>query len=288
MNRIITLLYITFLGSINLLKAEQLLGVNISYRSMGSNKFAVTYKVYTETIVNGKLDTAVLKPFTFKVISGASYVANYPKLFKTDSVNVGCINLKKMNSFYIYVDTIDLNLPLYASIKSSGFCRTYFACKYPNRYTGLKNIPNEAYFTYAFINTCNNANNTSAETDYYPFRFACCNQPFYQNYYMSDTTDFDSLSYKTTQALRELDTKITYSSGYSLTEPIDVYWPAGYDKLKGASPKTIPPIGFYLDSETGDMLLTPIICNSSYSLTTENNRIQKNRRPISRNRRFFK
>lgn len=264
----LSLVIAILLGSISCLKAEQLLGINITYKNIGSYKFLVTYKVYTDKYVKDKLDTTVFKPIVFNVISGTASVTNYPKLLKTDSINVGCLTNIKFNHIYYYTDTVDLNLPIYSSIKSSSDCRTYFTCKYPERYKGVINIPGSSYFTYAFVNICNSASNTSATNDANPFINLCCNQPYLNNYGTSDVTNFDSMSHSFVQPLKDFNTKITFSSGYSVDEQLDVYWPAGYDKLNGPNPQVNPPIGFFLDGSSGDFAFTPTVCNAQYSLST--------------------
>lgn len=77
MNKILTLSLAILLVS-SCLKAEQLLGVNITYRNIGSYKFAVTYVSHTD-----KSDTTTFKPLTFKVISGSASISNNPKLINS-------------------------------------------------------------------------------------------------------------------------------------------------------------------------------------------------------------
>ncbi len=276
MKKIITICFAIFLGSLGCLKAEQLLGVNITYRNIGINKFEIMYKVFTDKYFQGKLDTAIFKPITFKIISGNATVTNYPLLFKIDSINTGCINNIKMNPIYFYIDTVDLNLSKYSSIISSGNCRTYFTCKYPERFRGLKNMSASSYFSYAFINICNSNSNTSAKNNSDPFINLCCNQPYFNNYSTKDETNFDSLSYSFIQPFKDFNSKISFSSGYSVNEQLDVYWPVGYDRLSGSNPKVNPPIGFFIDSSTGDLAFTPTVCNAQYSIASETIEHQKN------------
>ena len=194
MKKIITICFAIFLGSLGCLKAEQLLGVNITYRNIGSNKFEIMYKVFTDKYFQGKLDTAIFKPITFKIISGNATLTNYPLLFKIDSINTGCIN----------------------------------------------------------------------------------NQPYFNNYSTTDETNFDSLSYSFVQPFKDFNSKISFSSGYSVNEQLDVYWPVGYDRLSGSNPKVNPPIGFFIDSSTGDLAFTPTVCNAQYSIASETIEHQKN------------
>lgn len=264
MKRILTLSLAFFLASFNYIKAEQLLGVGITYRNIGSFKYAVTYKVYTD-----KSDTMAFKKLEFKVHSGSASVVNMPKFINIFTYKYGCKPDLEETFISTYMDTIDLNLLHYSSIKNSGDCRTYFTCKYPERYPNLKNIAPNAYFSYAFINICNAASNTSPIFVFNSIatNLHCINKAFYSYSGSSDTTNYDSFSSSFSSSYYDLNYKINYQSGYSLNDQFDSYKPFGY--VGPPIPESNPPIGIFIDRESGDVVFTPTINNSNYATTSE-------------------
>ncbi len=263
MNKILTLCIGILLGSTNYLNAEQLLGINITYRNIGSLKYSVTYLVYTD-----KSDTSTFKPLVFKVISGAASVINQPKFVKTFTYKYGCEPDIKETFISTYLDTVDLDLSKYSSIKTSGNCRTYFTCKYLERYKNLKNIAPNSYFSYAFINTCNGASNTSPIFNYNneSTNLICINKAYDLGSSSADTTNYDSLVYTFSSPYSDLNSKINFQSGYSLSNQFDSYKPTGYSGPP--IPESNPPIGIFLDSESGDLVFSPTD-NSNYATTSE-------------------
>lgn len=264
MNKILTLCLTILLVS-NCLKAEQLLGVSITYRNIGNYKYLVTYKVYTD-----KSDTTAFKKLEFKVYSGTASVINMPRFIKTNTYKFGCKPDFEETFISTYQDTIDLNLPLYTSIKTSGDCRTYFTCKYPERYSNLKNIATNAYFSYAFINTCNAPSNTSPVfIDYNNLSNSifCINKGYVIGLGASDTTNFDSIACYFSAPYNDFNSNINYEAGYTLTNQFDNFKPKGY--IGPSIPESDPPIGIFLGSETGDLVFTPTMANSSYAATSE-------------------
>ena len=81
------------------------------------------------------------------------------------------------------------------------------------------------------------------------------NEPAYGGDYVSQV-DGDSLVYKWVQPLKNYNTPIPYSSGYSAQNFIDAYCLAG----DNCSPNhtSTPPRGLYLNSTSGDYAFTPI------------------------------
>ncbi|MFM9945307.1 MAG: T9SS type A sorting domain-containing protein [Bacteroidia bacterium] len=271
MSRIISIFLFVFL-TINLVKADQLVGTIITYKSIGNLKYEVNYSVYIDRFVRNKPDTIPFKTLTFMVYSGKASVANFPKLTALDTLSNGCDKDARISILKKYKDTIDINLPLYAFIKSSGNCRIYFGCKYPERYMNLKNLPPSPYFSYAFVNTCNAPNGSSAEsyvTEKINY-FRCVNQSSYHSFFSyGDNATYDSISYHLVNPLKDFNSKIAFSSGYSKEEQMDVYWPAGYNKLLGPDQSANPPIGFSIDTIYGYFIFTPTALDAEYSLSNE-------------------
>jgi len=63
--------------------------------------------------------------------------------------------------------------------------------------------------------------------------------------------------------MTSLTAKTSWSGGFSSSNPFTVYWPSGYDKKKVPSYNSNPPIGLYLDPETGNIIFIPTDCNET-------------------------
>ena len=95
-----------------------------------------------------------------------------------------------------------------------------------------------------------------------PIAFACCNQPFTYNNGASDNKDYDSLSYEMVAALGNSRTNtLPPSAPLTVKSPMTVYCGFGNTPPCTPIPQAKPPIGFFLDPETGDMIFTPTDCS---------------------------
>ncbi|MFT5724126.1 MAG: hypothetical protein ACI9JN_001243, partial [Bacteroidia bacterium] len=130
-------------------------------------------------------------------------------------------------------------------------------CRNSNISTGAAN---QNFYTYATIDLCKAPCNSSPSLTTEPIAYLCCNQPFYYNNGASDTSNFDSLSYSFANPLRGFGNKISYSGNYTYKNPFDAYFP-GSLKPPYSNPNANPPIGIYLDEETGDLIFTPVKCD---------------------------
>jgi hypothetical protein len=119
------------------------------------------------------------------------------------------------------------------------------------------------FWTYCEIDICTKKCNSSPSLTSEPIAILCCNQPYYYNNGASDTSDFDSLSYEFADPLTGWSTKTNWSGSFNSQNPFSVYWPSGYNKANGPKPDANPPIGTYLDPETGDIVFTPTDCNET-------------------------
>lgn len=89
----------------------------------------------------------------------------------------------------------------------------------------------------------------------------CCNEPTFLTFNARDTVDSDSLSYHFDYPKLALNTNYTYSSSYySYNKPYQVYY-SGTNKFPYSNPDATIPEGIYLDSRTGDVIITPVKCD---------------------------
>lgn len=94
-----------------------------------------------------------------------------------------------------------------------------------------------------------------------PRQKLCCNTPNFLSIGAYDP-DGDSLSYELATPLQGAGSNVTFSTGYSYANPVKIYDPTGKGVI---NPKADPPIGFYLNAQTGDLIFTPTKCDD-YSL----------------------
>ena len=118
----------------------------------------------------------------------------------------------------------------------------------------------QGFYTFANINPCQSPCNNSPTLTNDPVAILCCNQPYTFNNGAVDPDGIDSISYSLAAAYQNAGRKCTYTGGRSETNPISTYYPSGL-KFPFSNPKTNPPIGLFLDKQTGDFIFTPTKCN---------------------------
>ena len=123
------------------------------------------------------------------------------------------------------------------------------------------------FWTTATINVCNvnkskNKCNTSPTLSNVPIGYACCNQAYYYNNGAIDTIDYDSLSYSMAAALSGVpNTSVPYTSPYSYQYPVTPYCVPPTSIKCAPNTKTKPPRGYSMDTGTGDLIFTPTKCD---------------------------
>jgi gliding motility-associated-like protein len=118
----------------------------------------------------------------------------------------------------------------------------------------------QSFYTSCELNACLDECNSSPTLTNDPVAILCCNQTYTFNNGAVDTTNYDSISYELAPAYRGAGQQCTYSGGRSPKNPMSVYYPGGL-KFPFNNPNASPPIGIYLDPQTGDLIFTPTKCN---------------------------
>ena len=119
------------------------------------------------------------------------------------------------------------------------------------------------FWVYSTLNLSNSLTNSSPYFNMPASLIALCNQPFKVSFQAIDTVDNDSLSYSFTDPKTSWTGKTTWTGNLNSLEPFTAYYPSGYNKSKGPSPDNNPPIGIYLDPETGLLSGQPTDCNET-------------------------
>jgi len=248
-------------------------GSDIIYTHLGGKKYAIKYVLYHQCAC--KLSVMP----TFTVSCGSTKITNKPPRVSIRDITPVCSSDQPPCNGsggsrlgieeHIFVDTIDFNKAPYSNIGNC--CEVKLRVAQP---WGLVSTTTSTttYGGEAMMDLCNigKKGNNSPRFTNIAMSFLCCNQPAFINAGTLDLLDFgDSLSYALTEPLSATFTPVTWLSSWSKTYPLTSYWPSGYDKTKGPRPDQNPPIGFYMDNETGDIIFTPTNCTENGPLCLE-------------------
>ena len=149
-------------------------------------------------------------------------------------------------------------------------------CRSVNITTG----PSGGFYTYLEIDACKKPCNTSPQLTNDPVAILCCNQPYFFNNGAVDTVNYDSLSYSLVNAYSGQGTVSNYTGGYSGKFPIKPYFPTGWTDLSKSNPNADPPIGIFMDPETGDLIFTPTECGQEAIVVMQIDEWRKNSKGV--------
>lgn len=251
------------LGLFNMpIQASHLLGAEVTYRYLGGLKYELNFKVYRDC------RGVPLNSIPVEMMGGSLIDTLYPTRVSITDVTPTC---KKVSNYcnpanqtttssnyaielHWYRDTVDFNkqdsaFKKYCTIKfGTGGC-----CKSLDMWTGTD------VWVWSELDICKAKNNSSPIIADAPYNILCCNQPLYYSFNARDTSDYDSLSYSFIEPYVNWTKYIPYPSAPD--EWITSYWPSGYNRKNGPAPDRTPPVGIYLDPETGDLIFTPTDCS---------------------------
>ena len=267
--KVFTLIFL-FVSLQNKVEASHMMGADISYKCLGSNKYSFTVKVYRDC--RGIPFNSPTMQFRGASGCNASVSPGYSLTNIRDITPTCAAGGKKCSPTNVTISSTDpaieehtFNFTYdFSAMKAAGCCKIQLGvgqcCRNGAITTGGSG---NDFWTYCEIDICTKKCNSSPTLTSEPIAILCCNQPYYYNNGASDTTDFDSLSYSWADPMTSWSGKTTWSGGYNSSNPFSVYWPTGYDKNRGPKPDATPPIGTYLDPETGDIIFTPTNCSET-------------------------
>lgn len=157
---------------------------------------------------------------------------------------------------HVYRTTVDFRTSTFKSYLSCG--NLIFESGQCCRNGAINTGPSGNFYTYLSLDMDHISKSTGPIFNSFPRMKVCCNIATYSDFSAKDL-DGDSLSYKLTKPLTGYGKYVSYSGRYSYKNPVDCFDPTG----KGVvNPNYNPPIGFYLDSETGENIFTPVKCDN--------------------------
>lgn len=262
---LLLLIFIPFLV-VEHAKASHAMGGELSYRHLGGLKYEITLKFYRDCrgipldSVHGEMKaSSKIKSLSFTKVSIRD-VSNYCKKSSNPCGKANTSGSSLGIEEHLYKDTVDFNK---ADSAFKKYCSIAFGAGQCCRDPGATMTCSNDFWVFCGLNICKAPNNSSPVLTTLPNNILCCNQPVYYNYGAMDTIDHDSLSYQWTDPMINWTNSVTWCWGGSTTKPFVDYWPSGYDKSRGPNPNANPPIGTYLDPETGDLIFTPTDCSSA-------------------------
>lgn len=250
-------------------RSSHLVGGDISYKYLVKNKYEVTFKFYRDC------RASTLNNPDFKLYCPAnskSAIINAKRIaivdisktcdtsrYKCSQSNTGISSVMPIYEVHIYTAIIDFDSN-FSAFKNE--CLLEIGAGQCCRSAGLTTGgANENFWVKTSLNLCKGSGNSSPVFSFKPDFTGACNQATTLCFNAIDTIDGDSISYWYAKPFTNETKTITRGSVFFDTMPLSVYWPAGYDKSKGPRPTANPPIGIWLNAESGILTFTPI--NSS-------------------------
>lgn len=268
---LILILLLLFLGITPRAGATHVMGAEVTYENIDSLKFKVYFKYYR--YCNGVAFSNPSSATRVRCLTGsnASVTLTLESIrevtYLCDTVSGGCSPANtygtgdgvEEHTYYAIIDFGDSNSSYYSM---RNCCNVIFetgqCCRNGAINTGAAN---QNFYTYAKIDLCNAPTNSSPSFSDAPYAQICCNQPVFNSFGIVDTTDHDSISYSWGHPLSGYGSNVSYSgTNYAYNHPFQAYYP-GTVTPPYTNPNTNPPIGIFLDNETGDMIYTPTRCD---------------------------
>jgi len=249
--------------------AATIAGGEITYKYLGNNSYKVTCKLFRDCrggsmpapkIELTRWDTKAFVKLSFKKESIRD-ISTVCKSF-IDGCNPADLSITTTEPIFeehLYTAIIDFD-GTESAIKGACLYKISLSSSFRSGSitTGSRNY---TFFVTADLDVCKAKQNSSPTFDFDPVFVTSCNQASNSHYFGAmDDVDKDSLSYHLVEIQSSHTTNVKWNTGFSYLNPITPYWPSGYDKSKGPRPDANPPIGAFLDPQTGKFSVTPTDC----------------------------
>ena len=254
-------------------KAAPIAGGEITYEFVSKNKYNIYFKYYRDC--RGTSENSTTFNFGLSCPSSSLDKKLSPTLVSIKQLPTLCGSVQTkcdppntmISSAYPIFEEHTLKYTVDFDNAESAFANCCNLKLYMNRCcrdSKLNTGPQGTdFYITSDLNICGSLNNSSPKFVSFPPMVINLNQPFNYAVGAMDTVDFDSLSYALVDPLKSLKDPVSWSGGFDKNNPLQVYWPAGYDKSKGPLPTSAPPIGFYMNNLSGDIVFTPTDSNQT-------------------------
>ncbi|MBR9860499.1 T9SS type A sorting domain-containing protein [bacterium] len=261
------LLILSFLFTLGLNSEAQITGGDITITAQDSFTYQVDLVVYRAC----RSDSIPVPNMLFVKEEGSNDSAHIPLSRKSiedisqicTSAATGCdpANSPFTGSGmekHIYTGIIDLNDTSYDHLLNS--CVLRFFVHIDERHLEINTGPGGTnYYNFSLFNRCRAPLNNSPKSLIQHRYINACNQPVYRSLGIADTSDRDSLSFSIGDVFTSENTSASFNSGYTYFIPFQVYY--GTYTYPFSNPLASPPIGIYLNGETGELVYTPTRCD---------------------------
>jgi hypothetical protein len=228
--------------------------------SIEINKINLTQLTVTYTFILDQQDS---------IFSADSFSSTIRCIGSSSNINLGnAVELSKSKHFsgcsktsykwhIVYGNTLDLGDTKFSAIGACCNLKIDASCgKRSNTITSLSTSLTDFYIYTQFEN-CDIISNQTPAYSSPLYSNNCLNQPYYFNQGKLDTANFDSISYRLVAPLSTTGSALTFKSGYYADQPLIPFYPTGRSYPYN-EPAANPPIGFYLDNLTGDLIYTSV------------------------------
>lgn len=271
LNHLKSIIILTFLllnGIV--LKANSVLGGEVTYKYLGSSTYTVVFKIYrsckgqplqTPTFNVSCADGSNSKSLTAVRTS----IKDISNICSTDTLPCNPQNTAVASGVeeHIYEATVNFTQSPYNAIKNN-CCQAIFSMSTCCRLSSVSNMSSGNFFLEAMVDLCvaGNIGNTSTKYTNQPIMRICCNQPYSFNNGAVESVEGDSLTYEFYTPLKGINDPEIYNGDFSNNLPVTPYCPPNPGVLNcRALPSAKPPRGIYFDKEMGDFIYTPTNCN---------------------------
>ncbi|MBO6516153.1 MAG: T9SS type A sorting domain-containing protein [Bacteroidia bacterium] len=228
----------------------------IAYRYCGGIAFPGTYNlVVTDTAGRAK-ETITLTRSSITPVTPICKTAKEP--CSPANTSTGGDGLER----HVYTATVDFTSGQFSTFTKASHpvIFEYGACCRNSAIT--TGAANKNYYNYAYLDLADEVKaSPQFKTD--PIGFACCQQPVRYTLGAVRNVGNDSVTIRVVEPLSGYNKPITMS-----VPPVSAYYP-GSTKYPYSKPDANPPIGYFVDKETGDVVFTPTNCSETTVLVFE-------------------
>jgi len=244
--------------------AGHVLGGSITYKSLGGNKYSITVQIYRDC---REIPFNSPSMQIIGVNSGNTATPGY-SLTKIEDITPVCTSRSRPCTPQnvtisgtepgIEKHTFTLTYD-FTAFKAAGNCQVMLGAGQCCRNNAISTgAAGENFWIWCMIDICATSSNNSPVFGDDPIILAACNSPIRYNPAVTDINN-DSLVYELVDPMQNWDEKTPWKGGFNAQNPFTTYSPLGHSKYP--NPSANPPIGFYFDKFTGNMVFTPTSCS---------------------------
>lgn len=265
---IIILAFLTLNGIV--LKANSVLGGEVTYKHLGNSTYTVVYKIYRsckgQPLQSPTFNVSCADGSNSKTLTAVrTSIKDISNICSTDTLPCNPQNTSVTSGVeeHIYEATVNFTQSPYNAIRNN-CCQALFSMSTCCRLSSVSNMSSGNFFLEAMVDLCvaGNIGNTSTNYTNRPIISVCCNQPYSFNNGTVESAEGDSLTYEFYTPLKGINDPEIYNGDFSNSYPVTPYCPPIPNKLDcRALSNAKPPRGIHLEKETGDFIYTPTNCS---------------------------